>query len=95
MIGICAKATGEVVLIEYSNLEGRKFDIIVDEIPEPQVVEGKYAVLFLDLESQKLAYKYFSIQNVSEETEIDKLNAEVQGLQNAITELTMMMAAPQ
>lgn len=46
---------------DYSNFSEERIaeGIIVESIPEPEIIDGKYAVLYMNLETKEPYYKYF------------------------------------
>lgn len=63
-----------------------KMGLLIDTIPEPEIIEGKEAVLRFD--GNKLYYDYVDIQPSNEE-KIQQLRSE---LENTIIELTTLIA---
>lgn len=61
--------------------------ILVDEIPEPEQIEGKYPVLHCNPETKELWYEYEDIPKTKEEIQQEKIEA----LEQSIAELTMIM----
>lgn len=66
-------------------LEKEENSIIVETIPQPEIIEGKEAILYINPETKDMWYEYVDMPiSYSPETEIEKLKAQIIQIQNII-----------
>jgi hypothetical protein len=73
-----------------SEEELKETGYLVDEIPEPQIKEGFISIAKYNKKENKVWYEY-EVEEEKEEDSIKEVKAQMQGLQQALAEVTLMM----
>lgn len=71
--------------------------ILIDSIPEPQILEGKSPIMYVNPMRKEIFYEYIDIPKTKEELqaeEIENLKKQLKATNQAVIELSMMLAPP-